>query len=134
MFRDVCRFWRVFTKFPKLRRSTSDVQTGSELIVSPDSVCSLFDSSLRIEKRRSFLLENPWNEQSPEENDETKVNGLGENKSDEGVPFRGRASTDGTIFSRPKRWNFQTPGSVVSHPARLDRRMSISMRGSNASY
>lgn len=81
---------------------------------------------MRIDKRRSFLIGQPWNETSPEESDELKNNGE--------TTFRGRASTDSTIFSRPKRWQHTPPGSVVAHPARADRRMSISMRGSNASY
>lgn len=132
MFRDACRFWRVFTKFPKLKRSTSDVQSCSDHILSPDSICSLFDSALRIEKRRSFLIGHSWNERSPDESDEQKEHDLTTKNSK--VPFRERASTDGTIFSRPKRWKYLTPGSVVSHPARTDRRMSISMRGSKASY
>lgn len=137
MFRDVCRFWRVFTKFPKLKRSTSDVQTGSELILSPDSICSIFDGSLRIEKRRSFLIGHSWCERSPDETDEVKENSESSESSESKTgknPFRERASTDGTIFSRPKRWHYPPPVSVVSHPARSDRRMSISMRGSNASY
>lgn len=83
-----------------------------------------------MEKRRSFLIGHTWNEQSPDECDEIKDSDSKTN----GIPFRGRASTDGTIFSRPKRWQYPPPGSVVSNPARVERRMSISMRGSNASY
>lgn len=130
VFRDVCRFWRVFTKFPKLKRSTSDIQTSSEIVLSPDSICSLFDGSLRIEKRRSFLVGHAWNDRSPDENDETKDNDTKAGK----LPFRERASTDGTIFSRPKRWHYPPPSSSATHSARTERRMSISMRGSNASY
>lgn len=132
VFRDVCRFWRVFTKFPKLKRSTSDVQTGHDLILSPDTICSLFDSSVRIEKRRSFLIGHTWNEQSPDETDELKAIDMTVAKNSK-IPFRERASTDGTISSRPSRWKYPTPVSH-SHPARTDRRMSISMRGSKASY
>lgn len=130
VFRDVCRFWRVFTKFPKLKRSTSDVQTGHDLILSPDTICSLFDSSVRVGKRRSFLIGHTWNEQSPDETDELKDTELSMTKNTI-IPFRERASTDGTIFSRPNRWKYPAP---VTHPARTDRRMSISMRGSKASY
>lgn len=50
------------------------------------------------------------------------------------TPFRGRASTDGTILTRPRRWRYPPPGSIATHPSRVERRMSISMRGSNASY
>lgn len=27
VFRDVCQFWKVHTKFPKLKRSSSDIQS-----------------------------------------------------------------------------------------------------------
>lgn len=136
VFRDVVRFYRVFAKYPKLRRSTSDVQSTSNIVLSPDSICSMFDNFIRHEKRRSFLIgRSPWPiESSPEETDGNNTTDAGCSKSNEVVPFRSRASTDGTIASRPKRWQYPPPGSVVTHPARVDRRMSISMRGSNASY
>lgn len=86
---------------------------------------------MRIEKRRSFLIGHSWNEQSPESDELKEHETMTKNSK---IPFRERASTDGTIFSRPKRWKYLTPGSVTSHPARHDRRMSISMRGSKASY
>ncbi|XP_059486495.1 ras-related and estrogen-regulated growth inhibitor isoform X2 [Neocloeon triangulifer] len=46
----------------------------------------------------------------------------------EEAPFRDRASTDGTLHSRP-RWRQQAPPSPSGAPL-LERRMSISMRGS----
>lgn len=137
VFRDVYRFYRVSTKFPKLKRSSSDVQNGFySSILSPDSICSLFDSAFRIEKRRSFLIGHVWNEPSPEENDEhRKENDSLETTKNGKLPFRERASTDGTIFSRPKRWKYPTHGtSTTSHQVCGQRRMSISMRGSKASY
>lgn len=125
--------WQVFSKCPKLKRSTSEVQTSAESIVSPEStICSIFDNTMRVEKRRSFLIGN-WTERSPDENDEGKGHNNGKNDV-VSAPFRERASTDGTIFSRPRRWHYPARVSVVSHPARIERRMSISMRGSNASY
>lgn len=120
---------RVFSKCPKLKRSTSEVQSSAESIVSPEStVCSIFDNTMRVEKRRSFLI--GWTERSPDECDEGKNH---DSNSNGVVPFRERASTDGTIFSRPRRWHYPTrvSSNVV---ARIERRMSISMRGSNASY
>lgn len=136
VFRDAVRFYRVFAKYPKLRRSTSDVQTASSIVLSPDSICSMFDNFIRHEKRRSFLIgQSPWTECSPDETGSGgKTQESNNTKNGDIVPFRGRASTDGTIAARPKRWQYPPPGSVVSHPARVDRRMSISMRGSNASY
>lgn len=49
------------------------------------------------------------------------------------TPFRERASTDGTLFSKPRRWRYPPPG-LDQHSNRIERRMSISMRGTNASY
>lgn len=127
--------WQVFSKCPKLKRSTSEVQTSAESIVSPEStICSIFDNTMRVEKRRSFLIGN-WTERSPDECDEGKGHDSHSNGKTDGItPFRERASTDGTIFSRPRRWHYPARVSVVSHPSRIERRMSISMRGSNASY
>lgn len=136
VFHDICQMWHVFSKCPKLKRSTSEVQSSAESIVSPEStICSIFDSAMRVEKRRSFLIGN-WMERSPDESDEGKNHDQNSNsKSDvASAPFRERASTDGTIFSRPRRWYYLPRVSVVSHPSRIERRMSISMRGSNASY
>lgn len=58
VFRDIFRFWRVFSKFPKLKRSTSDVQNSRDLVVlSPDSGCSFYDStSFGNLNRRSFFV------------------------------------------------------------------------------
>lgn len=58
------------------------------------------------------------------------------------VPFRARASTDGHLLSRPRRWRYPPPslssqnylGDSSSGGSCADRRMSISMRGNNASY
>lgn len=127
--------WQVFSKCPKLKRSTSDVQTSSESVMSPESsICSIFDHHVRVEKRRSFLI-GYWNERSPDECYETKHSDSNGSKCDvTNAPFRERASTDGTIFSRPRRWHCPTRVSVLSRPPLNERRMSISMRGSNASY
>lgn len=124
VFHDICQMWQVFSKCPKLKRSTSEVQSSAESMVSPDStVCSIFDNTMRVEKRRSFLIGN-WSERSPDECDD------GNKKQDS---FRARASTDGTILSRPK---FHYPLRVVPNfvERHNDRRMSISQQGKNASY
>lgn len=138
VFHDICQMWQVFSKCPKLKRSTSEVQASAESIVSPESsICSIFDNSaMRAEKRRSFLIGH-WTEQSPDEYDgEKSPDPNSNNKNDMALaPFRARASTDGaTIFSRPRLWHCPARVSLVSQPARIERRMSISMRGSNASY
>lgn len=135
MFRDVFRFWRVFSKFPKLKRSTSDVQNE---VLSPDSACSFYDTAyLANETRRSFMVigtacleENDHSEST----DEIGSSSLRSSNSEIETPFRSRASTDGTLLSRPRRWRYPPPGCLMPHTNRVERRMSISTRGSNASY
>lgn len=138
MFRDVCRFWRVQSKCPnKLRRSTSDKEP-----ISPDTVpmqCSTVISPSGLApslNRATTTIGRRWTEIEVEEEDET------DNKDSPGesAPFRERASTDGNLFQRPWRWRYSpAPSSANSsqgfYPAaRTERRMSISMRGNNASY
>ncbi|CAD7079832.1 unnamed protein product [Hermetia illucens] len=137
VFRDVCRFWRVFNKFPKLKRSTSDVQNGSDFALSPDSTCSYYEPTPESETRRSFLIiGHSWREEdsNTESGDITGPNHTSDSKDDIEHPFRNRASTDGTLLSRPRRWRYPPPGCAVTHSNRVERRMSISTRGSNASY
>lgn len=77
-----------------------------------------------------------WTEVEFDEEDE---NSSGSGKSNSAKnnnqlpPFRNRASTDGHLLSRPRRLRYPPPAPITSmHQS--DRRMSISMRGSNASY
>lgn len=114
--------WQVFSRCPRLKRSTSEVQSSAESMISPSdsSICSIFENTMRVEKRRSFLIGN-WSERSPDEFVESK-------NSDS---FRARASTDGTLPSRPRS---HYPLRVVPNPVNFDRRMSISQQGKNASY
>lgn len=121
---------QLFIKCPKLRHSLSDAQNSSENITSPSS--SISDHSGRVEKRRSFLI-GYWSERSPDDADDAKHPDCNKNEVTNG-PFRERASTDGTIFSRPRRWHHPARVSVTTNPPLTERRMSISMRGSNASY
>jgi len=139
VFRDVFRFWRVFSKFPKLKRSTSDV-ANTDGILTPDSgSCSFYDASSLGVGRHSFLvigsacLEES-NGDHTESTDEITSSSLSSSRSDIDAPFRSRASTDGTLLSRPRRWRYPPPGCLLPHTNRVERRMSISTRGSNASY
>ncbi|ALC38817.1 CG5160 [Drosophila busckii] len=141
VFRDVFRFWRVFTKFPKLKRSTSDVAHAANGILTPDysGSCSFYDATHLGVTRRSFLmLGNACQEESngdhTESNDDIVTSSLHSSRSDIDAPFRNRASTDGTLLSRPRRWRYPPPGCLLPHTNRVERRMSISTRGSNASY
>lgn len=122
VFHDICQMWQVFSKCPRLKRSTSEVQSSAESMTSPSdsTISSIFDSTMRVEKRRSFLIGN-WSERSPDEFIEGK-------NTDS---FRARASTDGTIPSRPRS---HYPLHKNANPVNFDRRMSISQQGKNASY
>ena len=82
-----------------------------------------------------------WTEvELDEEEEETEEGKSSEPSSSESLPpFRGRASTDGNLLSRPRRWRYPPPAPSSQHQyhaggGRADRRMSISMRGNNASY
>lgn len=64
VFRDAYRFWRVLSKFPKLKRSSSDVHdlhNEVELILSPDSVHSYCDCDFKSDGRgkQVFLVGKP---------------------------------------------------------------------------
>lgn len=142
VFRDVWRFWKVLNRYPKLKRSTSDVHdlhSDVELVLSPDSLNPYFDCNIKKEeKRRSiFIIGRHWiSERLSDETDESESSSgcSSLQSSDLEQPFRGRASTEGNILTRPRRWRYPPPGSIISHQTRVERRMSISMRGSNASY
>lgn len=136
VFRDVCRFWRVQNKCPsKMRRSTSEREPAS-----PDTVPLLYSPSTVIPfTARSGRR---WTEMELDEEDENELDSKESVASSpsEPTPFRERASTDGNLFQRPWRWRYapssaSTSGSQTFYPpAKTERRMSISMRGSNASY
>jgi hypothetical protein len=82
-----------------------------------------------------------WTEVELEEEEETEEGKESEASSSESLPpFRGRASTDGHLLSRPRRWRYPPPAPSSQQQyqhaggSKADRRMSISMRGNNASY
>lgn len=81
-----------------------------------------------------FLSGHSWNEVDIDEAQEDggSEDTLSTPSESEVTPFRGRASTDGHLLSRPRRWRYPPPVSQAAH-CRADRRMSISMRGNNAS-
>lgn len=136
VFRDVCRFWRIISRFPKLKRSKSDSIRLSMTLhgdVDPDKFISIC-CDLQDEKKRSILLfgrsRSAWH--GDEEHDELdELSSLNTNE-----PFRSRAKTDGNLLiSRSKKLRITSP--IVSPPGMqslplchvTSRRNSISMRG-----
>lgn len=138
VFRDICRFWRFISRFPKLKRSKSDSIRLSMTLhsdVDPDKIISRLHQlcfDLHDEKRRSILLfgrsRSAWHED--EENDEL------DSSVNTNEPFRSRAKTDGNLLiSRTKK--FRLPSPIISPPVIqhlplyhvTNRRNSISMRG-----
>lgn len=141
MFRDVCRFWRLQNKNPsKLRRTGSEREP-----ISPDTVrffCSSTVSPGSIipsSSRSSNILGRRWTEVDLNEDAETESSKASSSSSpsDSIIPFRERASTDGHLLQKPWRWRYPPP-AAESNPemfySRANRRMSISMKGNNASY
>ncbi|XP_068909621.1 ras-related and estrogen-regulated growth inhibitor isoform X3 [Tenebrio molitor] len=140
VFRDVCRFWRVQNKNPKMRRSTSEKEP-----TSPDTVrllCSaaVSPSSLLPSCRPSVMFSRRWTEGELEEEEEEESKESSASSPSDCAPFRERASTDGHLQQRPWRWRYppisaaNSTGSQEFTTARAERRMSISMKGNNASY
>lgn len=136
VFRDICRFWRFISRFPKLKRSKSDSIRLSMTLhsdVDPDKIISIC-CDLQDEKRRSILLfgrsRSAWHDD--EERDE--LDELDSTLNSQ--PFRCRAQTDGNLqISRPRKWKIPSP--IISPPVMqslpmykaTNRRNSISMRG-----
>nr|CAD7427607.1 unnamed protein product [Timema monikensis] len=157
VFRDVCRFWKVHNKCPKLRRSSSDLR--NEQVISPDSnrvLCSSGSSATTPNGTASYfpngslptispimMIGRRWtevglNEEGEAEGAEHQREVYQQGGGDVLPPFRGRASTDGNLLSRPRKWRYPppAPSSQLQYQqgGRPERRMSISMRGNNASY
>lgn len=138
VFRDVCRFWRVISRFPRLRRSKSDSIRLSMTLhsdVSPEEIISICCDMQQDEKRRSiFMFGRSQTEGHDEDIDE--VGELDSFHNHHEKPFRSRAKTDGNLaLSRAKKWRLPTNSPSTSAFQSLpiyhviSRRNSISMRG-----
>ncbi|KAK4881460.1 hypothetical protein RN001_004779 [Aquatica leii] len=139
VFRDVCRFWRMQSKCPnKLKRSGSEKEA-----VSPDTVrfiCSSTISPVNTTPLNTKInMNRRWTDIDLEEDAESESSkaSTSSSPSESIVPFRERASTDGHLIQKPWRWRYPPP-AAESNPemfySRANRRMSISMKGNNASY
>ncbi|XP_075234947.1 ras-related and estrogen-regulated growth inhibitor [Lycorma delicatula] len=126
VFRDVWQFWKVHNKFPKLKRSSSDIH-------SPETPPPYSHPPTPSNGKSPFsmMLGRRWTEVELDEEDEKVENETRVNNT-ELPPFRGRASTDGHLLSKTRNWRYPPPASFP--PCHAERRMSISMRGNNASY
>ncbi|XP_072394995.1 ras-related and estrogen-regulated growth inhibitor [Diabrotica undecimpunctata] len=140
VFRDVCRFWRVHSKNPsKLRRSASEKDP-----ISPDTIRLLCSAAVSPSSlipygcRTSGTISRRWTEDELVEQDESETNDSATSSPPEPTtPFRERASTDGHIHQKPWRWRYPPPSlstDLSGFTSRASRRMSISMKGNNASY
>lgn len=141
VFSDVCRFWRVHNKNPlKLRKNITEKE-----VVSPLDNVRLFcsastsPSSIIPSCKSIGLFSRRWTEEELEEGDEDNERKQSNtSSSSETTPFRERASTDGHLQHKPWRWRHPPIPSSTSGQdfpsVRNERRMSISMRGNNASY
>ncbi|RZF38833.1 hypothetical protein LSTR_LSTR000536 [Laodelphax striatellus] len=128
VFRDVWQFWKVHQKYPKLKRSSSDIH-------SPETPPPCSNPPL-LDGRNPFanFLGRRWTEVELEEGSHERPS-ASRQQSFELPPFRSRASTDGHIFSKPKHRRYPPPTDAFqpSTSSQAERRMSISMRGNNAS-
>ncbi|VEN56511.1 unnamed protein product [Callosobruchus maculatus] len=147
VFRDVCRFWRVHSKNPsRLRHSVSEKEPISPDTVKMLSSAAVSPTSMISCNYRPGSLGRRWTEEElEEESDKKQESSSASSPGGDSAPFRERASTDGHIHKRPWRWRYPPPssGALTSTSsadpqfygtAKAERRMSISMRGSNASY
>lgn len=135
VFRDICRFWRFISRFPKLKRSKSDSIRLSMTLhsdIDPEKIISIC-CDLKDEQKRSILMfgRSRSNWQEDDELDDELDELDPSLHTDE--PFRSRAKTDGNLLiSRSKKWRIPSP--LVSPPVLQmyksnSRRNSISMRG-----
>lgn len=137
VFRDICRFWRFISRFPKLKRSKSDSIRLSMTLhsdIDPEKIISIC-CDLKDEQKRSILMfgRTRSNWQEDDENDD-ELDEL-ESSLNTNEPFRSRAKTDGNLLiSRSRKWKIPP---LISPPVvqslqmykSCNRRNSISMRG-----
>lgn len=137
IFRDAVRFWRVISRFPKLRRSKSDSMRLSLTIHSDLSPEEFFSAccDMQDDKRRSIFM--PFG-RSHDDEEEEDIDEVGELDSfiNHEKPFRSRAKTDGNLaISRAKKMKFPfsspSTSTIQSLPiySIIGRRNSFSMRG-----
>lgn len=131
IFHDLWHHWKLHLKFPKLRRSCSEMHSP---VSSP--VYSSGQNMLNRKSIASIMLGRRWTEVDSEEDDNKRNNGQLEHRDSEGslIPFRNRASTDSQVSQQSKQtsdscWHVSPATSPTTKLA--DRRMSISMRGNN---
>lgn len=126
-----------------MRRAATEKESSS-----PDSTRLLCfpggpPSSIMPALRPVVMFSRRWTEGELDEEEEDEERGSKESNAsspNDVVPFRERASTDGHLQLKPWRWKYSPVSSSTptsnqeGSGARSERRMSISMRGNNASY
>lgn len=140
VFRDICRFWRFLSQYPKLKRSKSDgirLSMALHSDVDPNQIISRLHQICHDcpdEKRRSIMSFGRSRSTLHEDEEETIDDFNVDAATSHDVPFRSRAKTDGNlIMLKKKLWKSPTlsPPELEPQPVYQvkSRRNSISMRG-----
>jgi hypothetical protein len=132
VFRDICRFWRFISRWPKLKRSKSDSIRLSMTLhsdIDPERIMSICcDRSILTFGRNRY-----WQERNEHDDEFDEL----DSSLNENEPFRSRAKTDGNLLISRSR-KFRIPSPIVSPPViqstlqtykSNSRRNSIAMRG-----
>ncbi|KAF5307249.1 hypothetical protein FQR65_LT06965 [Abscondita terminalis] len=137
VFCDVTRFWKMQSKCPtKLKRCSSEKDS-----MSPDTVRAICSSTISpVTALYSKLhIGRRWTDSELQEESESGSSkaSTSSDSSESVIPFRDRASTDGHLAQKCWRWRYPPPAAELNPEmfyTRVNRRMSISMKGNNASY
>ncbi|XP_063823389.1 ras-related and estrogen-regulated growth inhibitor [Ostrinia nubilalis] len=129
VFRDARRFWRVCNKWP---RGRTDADLHPTALGRPLARAVSDTTPEPAAATAPFCRR--WTEVDLEEEDEVSVarsdSTSSSGKSEGAEEFRARASTDSRLPPRPSRPRHPPPGRSHAPPV---RRMSVAMRGNNAS-
>ncbi|XKL61298.1 hypothetical protein PGB90_008355 [Kerria lacca] len=128
VFTDLWHFRKVHMKFPKLRRSISEMQ-------NPISY-SFHNTAQAVLNRKSIatsVLGRRWTEIELDEEDKEEKTYFAEYENNL-PPFRNRASTDSQISTKANSTSLWQISPITSPNSKLaDRRMSFSMQGNDSS-
>uniref|UniRef100_T1JBH0 small monomeric GTPase n=1 Tax=Strigamia maritima TaxID=126957 RepID=T1JBH0_STRMM len=120
VFEDVYLTWKTSCKAPRLKRSTSDLHHGGPInLETINAICRGISTRSTTGGMPAVAVLPTWPERSASADWSTDS------------AFRQRASTDGQLQTNKKLSYHRVKSSLYASPL-IMRRMSISMRGSNA--